>query len=62
MLRGNFPMVEYRSRWVNDIVRQNAEALEEGRSDKSVDENYARVLERARRGVEEMLDTRPEAA
>lgn len=46
-LRGNFPMIEYRSRWVNDIVRQSADAIEDSRGNDDAPPEYLRVKEEA---------------
>lgn len=46
-LRRNFPMVEYRSVWVNEHVRANAAAIEQQRGDGAADERYLRILKTA---------------
>lgn len=49
MLRGAFPLVEYRSRWVNQLVRDQAEGIEEmrGGAESEPDERYLRIKQRA---------------
>jgi hypothetical protein len=45
MLRANFPLIEYRSQWVNDIVRAQAAEIERDRGDDGEpSEAYRRVF------------------
>jgi hypothetical protein len=43
MLRDSWPMIDYRSRWVNDLVRGNAAAIEADRGGEEPTEAYLRA-------------------
>lgn len=47
MLRQSFPMIEFRSQWVNDQVRGMAAEIERQRGDKTIDDRYLAVLKQA---------------
>jgi hypothetical protein len=47
MIKSRAPLIEFRSKWINDVVRNNAQSLEHWANTKPPDERYLRVKARA---------------
>lgn len=59
ILRMHHPLIEYRSKWINDHVRQNARNLENWAALANRDERYMRVKQNAIAAVPEILKVLP---
>lgn len=59
MLKAGFPLVEHRSRWINESVRRDAPRLQAWSGLSTADERYQRVRARAVALIPELLDGMP---
>ena len=60
ILRTHHPLIEFRSRWINDNVRGQARALESWSGASTKDERYQRLKQRAVDMVPGILEALPE--
>jgi hypothetical protein len=60
ILRNHYPLIEYRSKWINQNVRDNARNLEHWSGAKSSDERYQRVKDKATAMLPDILSELPE--